>query len=113
MKRIVFLMIALLAIPVLSLSSISESDQTVSGIVVYDGKSDFHIVETNSYFVIMEWYGGPDFSKGDKIVGELHSYGFKYVKVNKQAKETKIYIENYWQSKEKCFEWLKDNGKLK
>lgn len=98
MKRFILLLTIFTISTILlsaSTSKTSASD-SVKGVVVYDGKSDYHIVETSRYYVIVEWYSGPDFSKNNTIYGELHSYGFKYVKVNGKSEETKVYIENYW-----------------
>jgi hypothetical protein len=112
MKHFICLLVALLGMSG-SLMSSSIGVSVVKGVVVYDGKSDFHIIETGSFFVLCEWYSGPDFSSGDVITGELHSYGFKMVRVNNKETSTKIYIENYWTSKDKCFDWLREHGKLK
>jgi len=96
-----------------SYSSSTTNTSSVHGSVVYDGKSDFHIIETNKYYVLVEWYNGPDFSKGDKITGDLHSYGFKYITVNGNSSKTKIYIENYWTNISRCYDWLREHGKMK
>lgn len=95
--------------------AISEeiSSDGISGVVVYDGKSDYHIVKTSRFYVIVEWYSGPDFSKGDNITGELHSYGFKMVTVGDNSRETKVYIENYHITYDKCMEWFKEHDKVK
>lgn len=83
----------------------------IQGEVIWEGKNcDFYIVETRRYFVLVELYRGR-LDDGDKVEGELHRYGFKYLKNLKKDSEIKVYIENYWRSKETCFEWLKDNKK--
>ena len=91
---------------------ITEAEGNEKGVVIFDAKSDYHIVETSRFYVLVEWYSGPDFSKGDVIYGDLHSYNFKMVRVNNNTKETKVYIENYWTSKERCMEWLREHNKL-
>ena len=113
MKKILTLLcVAVISILCTSQMNASGNSNAVKGVVVYDAKSDYHIVETPSYYVIVEWYGGPSFSRGDVLYGELHSYSFKMVKVNNNSTETKVYIENFWTTKEKCMEWLKDHNKL-
>lgn len=111
MKRLRLLFAILVTLIVMAFASSTSS--TVKGDVVYDGRSDYHIVFTGQYYVIVEWYSGPDFSKGDALTGDLHSYGFKMVTVNKSEKQTKIYIENYWSNIDKCYDWLKKNNKIK
>lgn len=90
----------------------AKVESNEKGVVIFDAKSDYHIVETSRFYVLVEWYSGPDFSKGDVIYGDLHSYYFKMVKVNRNTDETKVYIENHWTSKESCMEWLRENDKL-
>ena len=112
MKRFLFIgaIFAVLVLSSFTLLNQAEGDEV--GYVIFDAKSDYHIIETKRFYVLVEWYKGPDFSRGDKVVGDLHSYGFKYVKVRNNTKETKIYIENYWTSKERCMEWLREHKKL-
>ncbi len=112
MKHLICILAIVLGVS-LNMNSIPTEANLVQGTVIYDGKSDYHIIKTDRWYVLAEWYAGPDFSKGDTITGELHAYGYKMVKVNKQEKETRIYIENYWSSKEKCLDWLKEHDKLK
>ena len=102
-----------LFVSIIFLLTSSTSDDTIKGEVVYDARSDYHIIETNRFYVLVEWYSGPDLSKGDIVKGDLHAYGFKYVNVNNKSDKTKIYIENYWGNIDKCYEWLRDHGKMK
>lgn len=111
MKRILLIISAIICLSITSNGFTSTYD-TIKGAVVYDGSSNYHIVSTDKYYVIVEWYSGPDFSKGDNIIGELHSYGFKMVKINGKSNETKVYIENYWPRYETCYEWLKEHNRL-
>ena len=94
-------------------NEVVSSAEQIKGIVVYDGKYDYHIVETKKFYVIIERYTGPSFSRGDIIYGDLHSYGFKMVKVNDSSSQTKVYIENYWTNIDKCYDWLKEHNKMK
>ena len=112
MKRFILPTIAII-ISIVLLSAFSASSSDVKGRVIYDGKKDYHIVETEQFYVIVEWYEGVDFSKGDIIEGDLHSYQFKMVRVNNSKTMTRIYIENYWRTKEMCMDWLREHDLIK
>lgn len=96
----------LLTIVLFSLSSLSTLAQTAGVVVKADGDctagSDRMIIETSSGYVLAEHYRGR-FYEGRRVYGNLHSYGFKDVKVN--GNDARIYIEDYWASKDKAIEW--------
>ncbi|MPN12798.1 hypothetical protein SDC9_160118 [bioreactor metagenome] len=114
MKTKIFTSIFLLLTFLTTTSFISNykiASDEIQGEVIWEGKNcDFYIIETRRYYVLVELYRGR-LDKGDKVEGELHRYGFKYLKNLRTDSEIKVYIENYWSSKETCFEWLKDNNK--
>ena len=84
---------------------------TKQGNVVYEGKSDYYIVQTQQYYVLLETYSGW-LSTGDVLAGDLHSYGFKDVLKNGNT-TMRVYIENYWSNINMCYDWLRDHDKLK
>src|SRR4051794_16102385 len=50
----------------------------VKGVVVWTGScGGRYVAETTLGYVLLEWYGGMDPSKGDVIIGDLNSYGMK------------------------------------
>lgn len=114
MKTKIFTYVSIFLLFFLTTSFISTNAHIVDeikGEVIWEGKNcDFYIIETQKYYVLVELYRGR-LDEGDKVDGELHKYGFKYIKNLKKDSEVKVYIENYWISKNACFEWLKDNGK--
>jgi hypothetical protein len=63
------------------------------------------VINTNNGFVIAEVYTGI-FDKGDRVIGDLKSYGLHDVLVNNSTGS--VYIDDYWVSKSravaKCFE---------
>jgi hypothetical protein len=81
------------------------------GEVIWVGSGcNYVIIEAGSWYVLAETYSGY-LSTGDKLEGEnLNSYGFKNCKKNVLA-DTRIYIENYYGTKDRCFEWLRDRDK--
>jgi hypothetical protein len=48
---------------------------------------------------LLEWYGGYDPSRGDTIIGEIGSYGFKTVFYLEKDREGRVYVEDYDLSK--------------
>ena len=89
----------------------STSDEIVGEVIWEKNGCDYYIIETNKFFVLAEWYKGRLY-EGDKVVGPLHSYGFKFLKnTSRSDGEVKVYIENYWTSKSKCLDWLKEKDK--
>lgn len=63
-------------------SNFEPSDRDVPGQIVYEGSNDYYIIEDNYGYIIAESYSGWP-SEGDKVYGDLNSFGFKWV-VNTQ-----------------------------
>lgn len=80
--------------------------QTFGVVVKADGdcpaRSDRMVIETRSGYVLAEHYRGR-FLEGRPVYGNLHSYGFKDVKVNDI--DARIYIDDYMAGKDKAIEW--------
>ena len=64
----------------------------------------YYIAETNMGFALLEWYGGSTPSRGDVIVGDYESYGMKEIYNLTQDSETKVWVDNFWLSKDKAIE---------
>lgn len=109
MKKILLLLV------LISLTSFKNkelnTDDIIGEVIWEKNHCDFYIVETKSYFVLVEWYQG-NINNGDKLKGELHSYSFKYlINMSRNNEKIKVYIENYWSTKKECFDWLRKNNK--
>ncbi len=75
------------------------------GIVVYyKSGCDYYIVETNMGYVLLEWYGGNDPSEGDTLVGDYETYGMKDIYNLTADSETKVWVEDFWLSKDSVVE---------
>ena len=70
---------------------------------------DHIVIETRSGFVFAEVYTG-SFDEGDIVYGDLHSYGFKNVKVG--SRTGRIYIDDYFESRSDIEEWCGDELQL-
>lgn len=92
-------------------SNYKETSSCCNGVVVYEGSSDYFIVETNQGYTVLETSSGY-FSKGDQVRGELNSYNFKYLIKNEDT-EVSVYIKAYMLSKNRAIEWLGEHRHLK
>ena len=54
-------------------------------------------------YALLEWYGGSDPDEGDIIVGDFESYGFKDIYNLTADSELRVWVEDYWLSKEDVF----------
>jgi hypothetical protein len=68
---------------------------------------DYYIVDAPSGFAILEWYGGHDPDKDDRITGNFKRYGFHDFLVN-DDEETRAYVEDWGLSREDALEELVD-----
>ncbi|MEZ5848983.1 MAG: hypothetical protein R3C70_19715 [Geminicoccaceae bacterium] len=73
-------------------------------VVYYKSGCDYYIVETNMGFVLLEWYGGNDPSEGDILVGDYESYGMKDIYNLSADAETRVWVENFWLSRNQVIE---------
>jgi len=97
-KLIVIIMIsAFLCFPTVALA--------VKGVVVYiKSGCSYFIVETPLGYALLEWYGGNTPSRGDVLVGDYESYGMKDIYNITQDSETKVWVDNFWMSKDRVIE---------
>ena len=89
---------------ILLLLSLASPSFAAKGVVTYYRDGDYFIVETNMGYDLLEWYGGHDPSEGDIIVGNFESYGFKDIYDVTSDSSLRVWVEEYWLSKEAAFE---------
>jgi len=73
-------------------------------VVYYKSGCDYFIAETNTGYVLLEWYGGYDPNQDDVIAGDLESYGMKDIYNLTSDQETHVWIEDYMLSKKSAIE---------
>jgi hypothetical protein len=99
-----FFLIGLLVLdPTIALSEV--------GIVVLEDTPgcDHFVVETSSGYSLLEWYGGVvSIWEGDKVFGELHSYGFKDIYIEGRG-EMRVWIEDYWMNEREALKYFYSN----
>ena len=89
-----------------------ETNDCVEGVVVYEGRGGYYIVETKQGYTILEDYSGTLFEDA-MIRGELNQYNNKYIINRNKNQEIKVYIEDYMLSDRKAVEWMGKNNHLK
>jgi hypothetical protein len=96
-----------IAASLLILSTFAPLAFGARGEVVYRKSGcDHFIVETNMGYVLLDWYGGDDPSEGDVLVGNYEEYGMKDVYNLSTDSEIRVWVEEYWLSKDAALEKL-------
>lgn len=114
MKKIILLLTLFFsfALSTFAYDDYEETNDCVNGIVVYEGKDDYYIVETQRGYTILEWYKGRLY-EGDKVRGELNRYKFHYILNKSRDCEVRVYIEDWGLSEQNALNWMKEHNKLK
>jgi hypothetical protein len=77
----------------------------VKGVVAFiKGGCSYYIVETQMGYALLQWYGGATPARGDTLVGDYESYGMKEIFIVNQDSETRVWVDNYWMSKDRVVE---------
>jgi hypothetical protein len=94
---------ALMAAALLSLGpSVPAAAESTSGEVVYINPGcDYFIVRMDGGdFALLEWFGGPTPSVGERVVGEMEQYGFTNIISVVSGASIRVWIDDYWLSRE-------------
>lgn len=75
----------------------------------YSSGCDYYLIEdsTGSY-TLAEWYGGVSPDRGDIVVGDLHSYGFKDLYDITNGLSTRVWLDDWLLSRNRAAEKLTD-----
>ena len=89
-RKIFFTLIGLAAF------AFTESALAASGIVAfYKSGCDYYIVSTNQGFSLLEWYGGYYPAEGDKLIGNMTTYGMQTLVDQSTENETTAWVEDF------------------
>lgn len=69
-------------------------------------KDDYIVIDTGLSYTVAEDYSLSLISEGDKLVGNLNSYGFNDVYNCSTDNEINLYIEDYWLDRDDAIELL-------
>jgi hypothetical protein len=88
--------------------TIASETYSVKAIVVHAGCNDYFVADGPTGYYLLEWYGGHIPSKGDTLVGDIASYGFKDVYYPEYDSEGKVWVDDYLLAKSTVIEKLKE-----
>ncbi len=98
---------ALLICALLSaLSSLAHAERGVVALRV--SGCDYYIISAPTGYVVAEWYGGYDPSRGDLVIGSFDGYGFKTLFFNSSQNEGRTYIEDYMLDQDQALEQISE-----
>ncbi len=99
MKRIPLLLLLLLCI-----ATTATADSVKGMVALANPGCDYFIVGTNNGYVLLEWFGGSIPCVGDMVYGDIESYGIKSLyNITKDA-ETRVWVDEYWLSKDRVID---------
>ncbi len=101
----------LLILPILLLPFFVENPAYADrGVVVkrYSG-CDYFVADGPRGLYVLEWYGGYGPYEGDRIVGDIGSYGFENVYYPDRDREGRVYVEDYLESVDGASDEIRDH----
>lgn len=97
----------------LILASPAQAAEQKVGVVAFRIRGcDYYPVVAKGGITILEWYGGHDPDKDEKLVGEIEAYGFKNVIFLPGEEKSRVWVEDYWLSADRAVEKLRDKCNL-
>lgn len=69
---------------------------------------DYFLADGAKGYFLLEWYGGSDPARGDDLIGEVASYGFKDVFYVSQKAKGRVYVDDYLLWRSRAIEKLTD-----
>jgi hypothetical protein len=72
------------------------------------GSCDYYIVDGPRGLYVLEWFGGYDPSEGDRIIGEIGSYGIKEV-IFGNGRSGKVLVEDFLESTDAAMDEIRDH----
>ena len=73
------------------------------------GSCDYYIVDGTKGLYVLEWYGGHDPYEGEKIVGNIGSYGMKDVVFPTTNNRGRVWVEDFLESASSALEIIRDH----
>jgi hypothetical protein len=85
--------------------ALTEPALAASGVVAYyESGCDYYVVSTNQGFSLLEWYGGYDPMEGDKLIGNMMTYGMQTLVDQKTENETTAWVEDFMLTQDSVLE---------
>jgi len=73
------------------------------------GSCDYYIVDGPKGLYVLEWYGGHDPIEGEKVVGNIGSYGMKDVVFPSSNTRGRVWVEDFLESASSALEKIRDH----
>lgn len=73
------------------------------GEIVFE-KGNHYIIETNRSYTVAEWYGGDFPNEGNRVIGDLNTYGLTDIYNISNRSEISVYIKDYFLNEDDAFE---------
>lgn len=100
MKRITFLICFFISTSVFA---------DVGLVVKRFGSCDYYIVDGPKGLYVLEWFGGHDPLVGEKVVGNIGSFGMKEVVFPNSNTRGKVWVEDFLASADSALEKIRDH----
>ena len=70
---------------------------------------DYFIADGDRGLYVLEWYGGYDPSEGDRISGDIGSYGFASVTYGNVNRTGRVWVEDFLESSSAAMDEINDH----
>lgn len=87
MKQLIAILLCVACLPALAASKKFTVVHRVSG-------CDYFVVQTDTDYAVLEWFGGHDPDKDDRMVGDL-GYGFRTLVYDGSDRTVRVYVEEF------------------
>lgn len=84
----------LLAIACISRCPVQAAASECVVVTRIDG-CDYFMVQSATDYAVLEWYGGHDPGKDDRLAGEFNRYGMKVLRDETANNTLKVWVEEY------------------
>lgn len=92
---------------ILPLSAHAEGEIAV--VVARFGSCDYFVADGPRGLYVLEWFGGYDPQEGDRLFGDISSYGMKDVIYLPSEREGRLWVEDYLESERDALEEINDH----
>ncbi len=97
--------LAFLAVALAPLQVAAETGHVVERF----GGCDYFIADGPRGLYVLEWYGGHDPYVGERIEGDIGSYGFKDVSYPDGGQSGRVWVEDFLESSGNAYEEIEDH----
>jgi len=93
----------------ISLLQVHIATADVGIIIKRFNSCDYFIADGENGLYVLEWYGGYDPSEGDRIIGEIDSYGMQDVFYPDIGSDGTVWVEDFLESSDAAIDEIRDH----